>query len=263
MPEVIVFAGLTAVDALAPWTDEDAWEARPAGGSLANALGSLSCSTSYRADAPSHTQVAHARRAADALDLGAALSEGLEDWAAGRIRPWTGGPLGALGRVARAAADPLDALDADALAELGARPAVTREGLRVVTTPRWQAWIGGATLLALTPTPPDEVPVGPPDTPCALPVLDPEGSPGTWVLRGMGHRLIDAETAGDWRERLAAIRAGWSRDAGWRYVAVVFPRRQDAVALAAEKLRRLYVYGWYRDGDLILEPSRAGTETTS
>jgi hypothetical protein len=81
----------------------------------------------------------------------------------------------------------------------------------------------------------------------------PEGRPGVYIHR-KEHRIIQSTEVDDWRAWMDDIRGEWTQQSGWRYVAVVFPTRDEALALKAEKLRKPKVRGWYTHPTGVYEP---------
>ncbi len=151
----------------------------------------------------------------------------------------------------------LDVLTDDARAELDRRFSLHQRqaiaGLKAVTTRTHRAWFCLGRFVALTEC--DELPAETPaDTSRPIEDSTQEGRPGVYTLDAVNHRFIQTTEVANWRALLEEIRSEWTAGCGWRYVAAIFPTREEALALKAEKLRKPYVRGWYSHPTGVYEP---------
>ena len=219
-------------------------------------LGNARCIGRFRFDvgAPRVGQVDRARSEVAAAglepDIAEALDQGLVQVSQRELVEWHGA------RATPVAADIYASLDGDARQELDRRMSVNQRkqvaGLQALTTTTHRAWFFLGHLIALTPC--DELSADiPADTPRPIESCRPEGRPGVYIHR-KEHRIIQSTEVDDWRAWMDDIRGEWTQQSGWRYVAVVFPTREEALALKAEKLRKPYVRGWYTHSTGVYEP---------
>ena len=183
---------------------------------------------------------------AEAIDRGLAEAQRgeLSDWRTDRrITP---SAAGSLGKFTESESREFDR-------RLSLHQSTNFSGLRAVTTTSHRAYFTRGALVAVTLC--DELAMGvPADTHQPIEASQPEGRQGVYILDTVHQRFIRTDQSDDWRATLDEIREEWSREANWRYVAVVFDSREEAQALQAEKLRKPYVRGWYRHPTGVYEP---------
>jgi len=219
-------------------------------------LGDARCIGRFQYDvgAPRVGQIDKARSALAAAgldpDTSEALDHGLIEVGRRQLNPWRGE------RATASATAVFAALEADAVAELEQRLSTNQRkqigAFQTVTTTTHRAWFFLGHLIALTPC--DELDATiPADKVRRTENCRPEGRPGVYI-HSKQHRIIQAAEVDDWRSLMDEIRGEWTPQADWRYVAVVFPGRDQALAIKAEGLRKPRVRGWYTHPTGVYEP---------